>query len=257
MAAIAIQSLTLFCLLLTFPAAAQDASKVQLLQPGTFHGDEVEAKSGEQWLALYKQENNYILAPVTLKVAIVRDELLDRDHGGDTRTGKEVSVENAPPEQPKENLLALLRSPLLKAGKVNTAEISENNDFSKGMHNFAPRQEADICLGSKQYTLHLGMSGETCELTLGNGIKYQKIASTSQEMERSNTLTDMERFGCREDDVFPTLLWAGDLDGDDRLDLLLSPNYHYNVSTLTLFLSSQAPKDKLVVMAAKFTATGC
>ena len=47
------------------------------------------------------------------------------------------------------------------------------------------------------------------------------------------------------------LLWAGDLDGDGRLDLLLNTNYHPEASGLSLYLSSHAAAGALVGLVAE------
>jgi hypothetical protein len=53
------------------------------------------------------------------------------------------------------------------------------------------------------------------------------------------------------------LLWAGDLDGDGKLDLLLNLSAHYNVSARRLFLSSAARQGEAVREVAVFETTGC
>ena len=53
------------------------------------------------------------------------------------------------------------------------------------------------------------------------------------------------------------LLWAGDLDGDGRLDLYMNLSTHYNVSARRLFLSSAAASGALVREVAVFQTTGC
>ena len=52
-------------------------------------------------------------------------------------------------------------------------------------------------------------------------------------------------------------MWAGDLDGDGKLDLLLNLSTHYNLDSHRLFLSSMAKKGQLVGEAAVFDAVGC
>jgi hypothetical protein len=52
------------------------------------------------------------------------------------------------------------------------------------------------------------------------------------------------------------LLWAGDIDGDGKIDLYLSLG-GFNLEERRLFLSSQAPPGQLVKGVAKFTITGC
>ena len=53
------------------------------------------------------------------------------------------------------------------------------------------------------------------------------------------------------------LKFAGDLDGDGKLDLLIDTTHHYNLSEPTLFLSSQAKDGELVHNVASFRTTGC
>jgi len=53
------------------------------------------------------------------------------------------------------------------------------------------------------------------------------------------------------------LFWVGDLDEDGKMDLLLNMSRHYNVSNLTLFLSSMAKDGELLHMATQLNSTGC
>lgn len=53
------------------------------------------------------------------------------------------------------------------------------------------------------------------------------------------------------------MIWAGDLDGDEKLDLFMALSDHYNVIDYTLFLSSKRSKGNLVQRVAAFTITGC
>ena len=55
----------------------------------------------------------------------------------------------------------------------------------------------------------------------------------------------------------PTAIWAGDLDRDGELDLLVDATFHYNVSNWTLWLSSGADSGELVGEVATLTTTGC
>ena len=57
-------------------------------------------------------------------------------------------------------------------------------------------------------------------------------------------------------DGLPTLLWAGDLDRDGKLDLLMDLTNHYNASEYTLFLSFISEGDSLLKKVAKFRKVG-
>lgn len=53
------------------------------------------------------------------------------------------------------------------------------------------------------------------------------------------------------------LIWAGDMDGDGKLDLLMVLSDHYNVLEYTLFLSSKRSSGSLVQRVAAFRIVGC
>ena len=53
------------------------------------------------------------------------------------------------------------------------------------------------------------------------------------------------------------LVWAGDLDGDGKLDLFMILSDHYNVMERTLFLSSRLSKLDFVKRIASFVTVGC
>ncbi|MBD2305515.1 hypothetical protein H6G17_08305 [Chroococcidiopsis sp. FACHB-1243] len=53
------------------------------------------------------------------------------------------------------------------------------------------------------------------------------------------------------------VFWAGDLDRDGKLDLLIELASHANISSLILFLSSPAKEHKLLEPVAQFVTQGC
>ena len=59
------------------------------------------------------------------------------------------------------------------------------------------------------------------------------------------------------DGTYPALLWAGDLDRDREIDLLINATNHYNVTHPMLFLSSQAEEGRLVEAVAELRSVGC
>lgn len=57
------------------------------------------------------------------------------------------------------------------------------------------------------------------------------------------------------DDTTPSLIWAGDLDGDDKTDLVLLTSGRTELREVRLYLSSAAVGDDLVGEAGRFRAT--
>ena len=58
-------------------------------------------------------------------------------------------------------------------------------------------------------------------------------------------------------DAVPTLIWAGDLNRDGRLDLLMETANHYRKMELTLFLSTAEGSGDFVFVATRFTTVDC
>ena len=64
--------------------------KIEIIETGAFHGDEISAKTGENWLGLLKQNGNYTLLPVVITVVNVHDPIVDESES--EKTGKEVKI---------------------------------------------------------------------------------------------------------------------------------------------------------------------
>ena len=210
--------------------------EIQLLQVGGFHGDEVAAESGEVWLGLYSTPDGYTLIPSRITVETVYDPFVD--NAGE-KTGKVVSVE----EQmrplflvkglniPKRKFIKTLsvEGAILSPGKYLDLRLEGKNESYLTVYG-----EGEI--GSNGFT-----SLENYSLELSKGQLSQELVAYSST------------YG-----AIPTLLWAGDLDGDGQLDLVINATPHYTVySAPMLFLSSIAKEGYLVQRVAIFIATGC
>jgi hypothetical protein len=224
-----------FLLIALFAAANNSGDKLRMLKVGTFHGDEVTARTGEHWLALTKVGHAFRLKPVVLEIDRVHDEIVDENEH--QRSGKNVEI------RPELDALALVRGAGLVAGPVITAGENIAIDGST---------EKPLALGAAHYTLALhcqptppvdGQQQERCELSISEGHNTRKLAAFTSYKEHGHREFAGERV--------PTVLWAGDMDHDGRLDLLIDTTNHYNVEVISLFLSSQARKP------VHFTASGC
>ena len=219
------------------PASPRHTASV--LEPGEYHGSEVTARTGEHWLGLYVTGRGAVLGDSVLKVTMVRDDLVD-DSDTRAKTGKRVSVDRQP-------------SPIL---------------LVKGVHSLRPGAVSSVFVGR----LALG-NGANLDLTLG-GASYNLSVKTTDTIYTSSIDRDDAKLilskGEESEQViydlggkggsveaYWELLWAGDLDGDNKLDLYVQVGYHYNSSQRKLFLSSQARKGKLVREIAELATSGC
>ncbi len=217
-------------------AASPAGSEIQILQVGVFHGDEVSAESGEAWLGLYSTPDGYVLITSRITVETVYDPLVDNAR---EMTGKVVSVEEqtAPLflikglEAPKREFIKTLSAEqtILSPGKSLNLRLEGKNEYHLKAYG-----EGDI--GPNGFT---SLENYSIELSKGQ---------CSQEL-----LTYDSTNG-----AIPTLLWGGDLDGDNQLDLLINATPHYTIySAPVLFLSSMVKGGNLVQRVATFIATGC
>lgn len=215
--------------------------KFELLQTGVFHGDEVTAKSGEKWLGLFGNKNDFHLAATKINVSRVHDEIVDGDDEK-TKTGKKVSVSNQ-----IKPLFLLKNASKLKEGKVKTIfkgltsdEISETEEYSTDLKT---EFVYDYKMGGENYSLRVErIFNKNVEivyaLILESGATKQILHVSSE-------------------DYLGTLYWVGDLDDDDKPDFYLAPWIKENVSEVSLFLSSEADKKNLVKKVAMLGTVGC
>ena len=206
----------------------------QIMRTGEFHGDEISAADGEEWYVLYSKDNKFFLEKTNIKLKMVEDVILD-ERG--EKTGKEVSV-----NLDGDPVLLLKNFPDLTSGEIET---SHNQKIY-----FFEQNSFDIKIGKNEYQLKMNILDSKAELILTDG-------SLTQNLKEFFTYKADDSINIFGDDAMPSLIWAGDLDKDNKPDFLLDMTSHYNVSEITLFLSSHASKDELVGKAAVFRTVGC
>lgn len=213
-------------LLLTMSASAQPPSaRWQLLDHGTYHGNEAPSAPGTGWLALTAVGGVWRLEPTVVRATQVHDVVLDEE---DQKTGLEISSNYS-------DSLALLRLPGLKAGKVDTPNMK-----FKG----TPRT---ISTGDRP--LRLSFKGDDYVITAVDSEIYL------QSGEQKTLLPNLSAGGSESDDS-TSLLWAGDLDGDGKLDLLFAYS-GYNNGGICLYMSVGAGNAALVKQVACHGGVGC
>lgn len=226
-------------MLVAIPALTQSSSpKIELIETGGFHGNEVKARSGEKWLGLYLTKRSSSLITSTVKVTRVFDEIVDIEG---EMTGKSVSVDRA-----GEPVFLVKNAEMLKPGPVTTVY----KGGQESLHVLAEKSLVKMTLGQTNYQLKV-VSRHRSE---GGGLVPPNAQLVFTDGWESQTLY---KIGSLTADATWYLLWAGDVDGDGKLDLYLSLSDHYNVSEHRLFLSSQAQAGQLLRQVAKFRTTGC
>ena len=233
---VVISILTLLSLISMFGSSTfgqKRIPQIRLVETGEFHGDEVSAKSGESWLGLFPSAGGFALLPTTLKVEAVHDPIVDDDPK--EKTGKKVGVSSA-----LKPVFLLSGASMLNRGAV-TSVFSEERSLGNG-------DVINLNLGGNKYQLRVISNDPTPARYLVHNSKLLLTGRT-----KSQVLFSVGEHT----DAGWSLLWAGDLDGDGKLDLYMDLNTHYNTSQRRLFLSTQATRGSLVKEVAVFSIVGC
>lgn len=223
--------------------------RIKLLETGEgFHGDEVNARSGENWLGLFNENGKYSLRSTKITVRRVFDDILDHEKTGKL-TGKSVFAGKSEPVFLLKGAKGLSEGPVTTLFRLLPYEERQDEDsvsIYEDSASIRPGYIKDFTIGQTTYTL-TARSGRTpsgqatMALLLESGGISQVI----------NTVPDFEG------NYLGSLEWAGDLDRDGKLDLYINLYIHDNVGYRNLFLSSPAKKGKLVEKIAFFWTTGC
>lgn len=217
---------------------------MRLLEVGEFHGDEVSARTGEAWLGLFPVSDGYALRRTTLTVRKVRDLIVDDEAGPET--GKKVGTSHR-----AEPLFLVRDITSLRPRLVPTVYAGELS--------LQTTTNASLAMGGKTYQLSVldnSDSGADADAAAGAGpmlLPQHATLALTVDGSRMQRLFSVDGH----DEAHWRLLWAGDLDGDGKLDLYLDLNGHYNVSARRLFLSSAAKSGALVGEVALFETVGC
>ena len=214
---------------------------IALQPPGVFHQGESIARNNQDWLALRVSNREAALVPTRVKLAKVTDEAFGDEEG--VKTADEVSSS-------VRDVTMFLRGAPFTAGPVSMGRFTQPDEtkavftvtFEGNEYRIAPRcRAAGVREGQRQLA---------CEWRLASGKREQVLVRMPGYVSKDN----VEMLG---DDASPKVLFAGDLDHDGRLDLILDITDHYNVSRPTLFLSKDAEGDAFVKQSAQFVSVGC
>ena len=228
----------------SLPSLNDETLPHELLQVRKYHGDEVVATSGEQWWSLFVTDDGFELLPTTITVNTVRDGILDVE--GDELTGKEIVIDNDAMS------MFLVKGPdFLTSGTVKTVfagsvTIPGNLPQQDRLSSLSVVLNADE---ASKIPIHYRF--QLTEVDLADTLQTILTFSDDGEGKKQEYRLD----NCC-DWIGPSLLWAGDLDRDGKLDFLLDTSRHYNVFEPTLFLSSLARDGEIARPVARRHSVG-
>lgn len=209
----------------------------RILVPGSYHSDEIPPFTDSGWYGLFKVGSTYRLDSVSIRKELVFDPIVDG--GSADTTGIEVSADSD--SQP---VFMVQSRRKLSTGSIERAPIVK------------ARFSIEYPLVLSEYWLY--MLGEVTDEGHGPGnlmvLDYRLVICLESNRNEQQTLVEYRRMGF---DEMPSLLWAGDLDGDGKTDLFLDLTNHYNVTHYALYLSSEAAEDEILKLVATLRSVGC
>lgn len=222
------------------PAAPESSGDGALLRVGSFHGNEVSAESGQTWWGVFPNGGGFEVRRCTIRVEIVEDGIVDEPG---QKTGKEITVdEDAAP-------LFLFRGvPGAAAGPIET--------YFRGPK-FAYPGEQIVCGSDGGPFISVGAIGRAEEGEFGPVIRDYALKLYRRDSSGTLHGQTLRAFDEVSIDGQPELIWSGDLDRDGIPDFLFDLRWHYNVSDMVLFISSEAAPGECAGVAAELVTTGC
>ncbi len=205
--------------------AHQEKDIVQLWSAGVMHDDEVLGKTGETWLGLFHDDTGFQLKSAIITVI---------DSPGISESDKFVKTNVL-----SDNIFLIKGLPELRTGPVKTVFY--------GSQSLTSSNSINLSLYNRYFNNLIATGKDSGELILNYQIKLGDGKQNQIILKREPAFIE----------AFPILLWAGDLDRDGKLDYLIDMTNQYNVTLLTLFLSSKAEGEQLVKKVASYRRIGC
>lgn len=234
--------LFLYFILFLLTGIPSYSQTIQIHLDGMQHGKESFAKNGEEWFGLFIQDDRCELKKTTLKVSTVFDAVIDN---GDVKTGQLIETEYG------RNPLVLIRGfDLLQEGDVNTVFIKKSKPgkfIYPGEDLYLPLTHTNI--------FHLFSFGNA---SYDHGVKYiNNQWEIHWTIGHTNLTQVLERFEPFDYESLPSVIWAGDLDRDNKIDILLDNSISMYTRNYVLYLSSQATHGNLMKKVAEFFQSSC
>ncbi len=229
--------------------------KTKMITPGTFHSDEIPTEVNDiKWYGLYKDSDQaFKITEATPVVNQVFDPVLDEE-------GEKTGVEVAQSEE--KTFLAFVESNIdLTTSAIETATLPSY---------IYPGEKVQFSYKGKEYTLFAtgtrkfsGISDEEIEDSIANGFEvpkyYVKDYTLRLEVKDTEAKNEIVLLSQKffEEGVVPKIIFGGDINSDDVVDLILDTATHYNVSRPTLYLSKYKQNQVTLKPVAAHETVGC
>lgn len=274
---------SLVLVITAIPAAYAAEADSAVLQTGDILPEDV-PKRLDGWLGLYPLAEGYVVEPVTLTIERYQHPLADdeKDTNPDHWTGRMVkavprdtkvreqlsSLKDGSSSEASEPII-LFRYAGMKRHHASALFPGNGMSEQRLPGTFAPMEAVDFTLGDIGYRLSGSFQETSCELKLSASSLSSPSAEKISDQILGKRFPENSAFEyfkrgpfiglyCEHGGAnYPRIIWAGDLDEDKKLDLLLEYDTD-STYVRALFLSSAADKGQLVKLIGGFVRpAGC
>ncbi len=224
------------------PFPVDSTLSTKILPVGTFHHDEVWDNAAQlKWFGLFKRGERYYLEKTKIRTKRVHDMIVDEDE--DEKTGWEVTSNN------KDSCIMLVEAlPYLKNRKVQAVKLDTTSIYPGDTLSF---RYLDV-----DYTL-FATGNKKKEREDQEGFEIWNynlyLTATIDGRFRQSLLAANPGYNS-----YPVqLIFAGDIDGDNVLDLIIDTYTKENADTPTLYLSKPADEGEIVKPVGVHSRVGC
>ncbi len=215
---------------------------VKALTTGTFHSDEVWANADkEKWFGIFQNTTGFYIASTQLQIKRVRDEIVDESKNA--KTGWEVKTIN------KDTCIFLVESfSTLSNRNIQSVLLSKKEIYPGDTVNFQ-------YLGIDYQLFATGVKKQRQDDPSTVDVWNYKLylTATIKGQQHKSLIAAQPNFN----DSMISVIFAGDIDGDGIVDLLINNSNHYNTTSPTLYLSKPAEKSEVLKPIANHLSVGC
>ncbi|MGJ4789464.1 SH3 domain-containing protein [Leptospira koniambonensis] len=195
-----------------------------------YHRDELPFKPDDlaDWIAIYNRKGIYSRELIEIEVKREHDSVLDEKKS--VKTGYRVSAKDDP--------VVLVKGISFKKGSYTINKKNLPSSIGLG-------EKYEFTFGNNKYVLK----------SSGEQIDSERVRNYKLTLKKNNN--EMIIDSAEERYEVPSLVFAGDIDGDGELDFIFDLTGHYNLSDLYLYISSEKENDFFVVPVSNHLTRGC
>jgi hypothetical protein len=216
---------------------SENLDEIKILFCSSFHNDEVwKDADKENWIGLFVKGSKYYLQKTTINIEQVPDYITDTNDAWKVTANHKDSC-----------LFLFTENTYLQEREIIKVELPCNKDSMwRGVY-FNPNEKYSFNYSGIQYQFFATRETENYQ----NYRLYLKAKRNNKEI--STLIAAQPNLS----DSVIEILFAGDIDGDGLLDLIVDTSRHYNVYIPTLYLSKPAGEEQIVKPMGYHISVGC